>query len=187
MNLATKEHKEHKGGVMLALAAILLALCPSRVMADDFSAAFQSANKLYEENKFAEAASAYQKLVESGKASSALFFNLGNALFKAGQIGRAIVAYREAEQLAPRDPDVRANLQFARNQPNAASEPVATLARKTDDQRMDDAGKRNDLGVVDAAGRTAMEAGMETGDARLGCRVGRRSGAILPLPGGFAL
>ncbi|MCU0785893.1 MAG: SH3 domain-containing protein [Verrucomicrobia bacterium] len=37
-------------------------------------------------------------------------------MFKSAQIGRALVAYRQAEQLAPRDPDVRANLQFTRNQ-----------------------------------------------------------------------
>ena len=42
--------------------------------------------------------------------------NLGNAYFKSGQLGKAIAAYREAEQMSPRDPDVRANLRFARNQ-----------------------------------------------------------------------
>src|SRR5262249_54460599 len=48
--------------------------------------------------------------------SVAVYFNLGNAWFKSGQLGRAIAAYRQAERLNPRDPDVRANLQFARNQ-----------------------------------------------------------------------
>jgi tetratricopeptide (TPR) repeat protein len=80
------------------------------------AAAFDSANKLYEEGKFAEAASAYDTLAKSGQYSAALYFNLGNAFFKSGQIGRAIAAYRQAEQLTPRDPDLRANLQFARNQ-----------------------------------------------------------------------
>src|SRR5216684_4002582 len=82
-----------KAGVVFALVATFLALWPSQVIAEDLSSAFQSANKLYEENKFAEAASGYQKLTESGRASAALWFNLGNALFKSGQIGRAIVAY----------------------------------------------------------------------------------------------
>ena len=80
------------------------------------TSAFESANKLYEEGKFAEAAAAYQKLAQSGQVSAALYFNLGNALFKSSQNGRAIAAYRQAEQLNPRDPDLRANLQFARNQ-----------------------------------------------------------------------
>ncbi len=80
------------------------------------ASAFDSANKLYAEGKFAEAAAGYEKLLQAGKESEAIYFNLGNALFKAGKIGRAISAYQQAERLAPRDPDVRANLRFARNQ-----------------------------------------------------------------------
>jgi tetratricopeptide (TPR) repeat protein len=77
---------------------------------------FEGANKLYEEGKFAEAAAAYEKLAESGPVSAALYYNSGNAFFKSGQIGRAIAAYHQAEKITPRDPDIRANLQFARNQ-----------------------------------------------------------------------
>ncbi|TAK93389.1 MAG: tetratricopeptide repeat protein [Verrucomicrobia bacterium] len=77
---------------------------------------FDAANKLFAQNKFADAAAAYEKLTQAGSVSPALYFNLGNAYFKSGQIGRAIAAYRQAENLAPRDPDVRANLHFARNQ-----------------------------------------------------------------------
>jgi tetratricopeptide (TPR) repeat protein len=77
---------------------------------------FDAANKLYAQNKFTEAAAAYLKLIETGSVSPALYFNLGNAFFKSGQIGRAIAAYQQAAALTPRDPDVRANLQFARKQ-----------------------------------------------------------------------
>ena len=42
-------------------------------------------------------------------------FQLGNAHFKSGQLGRAIAAYRQAEELAPRDPDLRANVQFTQS------------------------------------------------------------------------
>jgi tetratricopeptide (TPR) repeat protein len=79
-----------------------------------FEADFDQANRLYEQGKFAEAAAAYEKMLQSGQASAALYFNLGNALFKSGQTGRAILNYRRADQLAPRDPDIRANLLFAR-------------------------------------------------------------------------
>ena len=77
---------------------------------------FETGNKLYEERKFGEAGAVYQQIVNSGQASPALYFNLGNAHFKSGKTGLAIIAYRRAEQLTPRDPDIRANLQFARNQ-----------------------------------------------------------------------
>ena len=100
---------------------ILLALClfiSGLARADDLSSAFDQANKLYEQGKFSEAAAAYEKLAAGGRVSPALYFNLGNALFKSGRIGRAIANYRLAEQLAPRDPDIRANLRFARNHVN---------------------------------------------------------------------
>lgn len=84
--------------------------------AETTAGAFDTANKLYEQGKFTEAAAAYEQILQRGQASAALYFNLGNTFFKAGQIGRAIAAYRQAEQLSPRDPDLRANLQFARNQ-----------------------------------------------------------------------
>ena len=100
---------------LLCLTSLLVALCPVNSHAAA-AAAFDSANRLYEEGKFANAASAYEKLAQSGETSAALYFNLGNALFKSGQIGRAIAAYRTGEQITPRDPDLRANLQFARNQ-----------------------------------------------------------------------
>jgi tetratricopeptide (TPR) repeat protein len=77
---------------------------------------FDAANKLYEQGKYSEAAAAYQKLIQSGSASAAVYYNLGNSFFKHGELGRAISAFRHAQQLSPRDPDVRANLQFARNQ-----------------------------------------------------------------------
>jgi tetratricopeptide (TPR) repeat protein len=97
-----------------ALAAVLL--CPSATWAALPLGEFENANKLYEHGKFAEAAALYTNLVQSGQVSSALYFNLGNAFFKAGQMGRAIGAYRQAEQMTPRDPDLGANLRFARNQ-----------------------------------------------------------------------
>ncbi len=84
--------------------------------AENAPASFDVANKLYEQGKYSEAAAAYQAVIDGGQRSVAVFFNLGNAYFKSGQTGRAIAAYRAAERLSPRDPDVRANLQFARQQ-----------------------------------------------------------------------
>jgi tetratricopeptide (TPR) repeat protein len=97
-------------------AAILIAVYARDVHAEVASTTFDAANNLYEQGKFLEAAGDYEKLARTGQTSEAVYFNLGNALFKAGQFGRAIAAYQQAERIAPRDPDVRANLQFARNQ-----------------------------------------------------------------------
>lgn len=98
----------------LFLCLALLLLAPAAFAADDLTAVFDRANALYEQGKFSDAAATYEKILQAGRASSALRFNLGNALFKSGQLGRAIVNYRLAQRLAPRDPDIQANLQFAR-------------------------------------------------------------------------
>lgn len=99
---------------------IFLLSCPAILSAAnssvDFTASFEAANKLYEQGKFSEAASAYKKLLSPDAVSPAVCFNLGNAFFRSGEIGRAIAAYRQAQALSPRDADLRASLQFARNQ-----------------------------------------------------------------------
>jgi tetratricopeptide (TPR) repeat protein len=100
----------------VALAIILLSSCTFRAHAQNPASAFEAANRLYDQGKYAEAASAFENLLHSTPATSSLYFDLGNSFFKAGQIGRAIAAYHEAERLSPRDPDLRANLRFARNQ-----------------------------------------------------------------------
>jgi tetratricopeptide (TPR) repeat protein len=78
------------------------------------SAEFDQANKLYEQGKFEEATIAYEALAAAGARTASVWFNLGNAAYKAGQLGRSIAAYRRAEQLTPRDAALRANLQFVR-------------------------------------------------------------------------
>ncbi|MGC3957834.1 MAG: tetratricopeptide repeat protein [Verrucomicrobiota bacterium] len=99
----------------LLLSLLLPLWATAQPGASSLDAQFDAANKLYAQNKFAEAATAYEQIITGGAVSPALYFNLGNAHFKAGQLGWAINAYRNAQELAPRDPDIRANLQFARN------------------------------------------------------------------------
>ncbi|MGO8698240.1 MAG: BatD family protein [Limisphaerales bacterium] len=89
--------------------------------AEDVSARFLQANKLYEEGKFSQAAAAYEGLLRGGHISPAVYFNAGDAWLKAGQMGRAIYDFRRAEELAPRDPDIRANLQIARDHAGAGN------------------------------------------------------------------
>jgi tetratricopeptide (TPR) repeat protein len=98
------------------LALVWFMLCGFTARGEAPANGFEAANKFYEQGLFTQAAAGYEALLQTGLASPAIYFNLGNACFKAGQIGRAIAAYHQAEQLSPRDPDLRANLQFARNQ-----------------------------------------------------------------------
>ncbi len=71
---------------------------------------FRAANALYDAGKFSEAIAAYEHIEPK---TAGLYFNLGNAFFRAGQVGQAVLNYERARLLAPRDPDVLANLKFA--------------------------------------------------------------------------
>jgi tetratricopeptide (TPR) repeat protein len=95
------------------LFALLFA---GNIFAADFNSDFSTANQFYAEGKFADAANFYEKILASGKTSPNLLFNYGNAEFKSGNLGKAIAAFRPAELLAPRDSEIRANLNFVRNQ-----------------------------------------------------------------------
>ncbi len=90
--------------------------CAGRLLAAEVAPDFSAANKFYAEGKFPEAAAAYEKILQTGAQSPALLFNAGNAEFKAGHLGQAIVSYRRAELISPRDAELRANLAFVRNQ-----------------------------------------------------------------------
>ena len=80
---------------------------------------FQKAGRAYDAGQFVEAATNYLALVAQGNRTPEVYFNLGNAEFRAGQDGAAVLAYRRAWQLAPRDADIAANLQFALEQTGA--------------------------------------------------------------------
>ncbi|MEW5802388.1 MAG: tetratricopeptide repeat protein [bacterium] len=74
---------------------------------------FYQANECYRKENYAEAASHYLELVRQGYRDPFLFYNLGNALFKKGNLGQAILFYEKARLLLPRDDDIRKNLAYA--------------------------------------------------------------------------
>jgi tetratricopeptide (TPR) repeat protein len=79
----------------------------------DPAAVFAQAAADYDQGRIADAIHAYEDLVADGYVAGALFYNLGNAYFKNGQPGPAILNYRRAQRLAPRNADLAANLRFA--------------------------------------------------------------------------
>ena len=105
--------------------ALGLLFAVSMLQADP--AAFEKANKLYNDDQYAEAAEAYLQISKNG-VSANLLFNLGNAYFKADQLGRSMAAYHRALQLAPRDSDIKMNLSFA--QQKALTKPIEPTLRQ---------------------------------------------------------
>ena len=75
---------------------------------------FAKANVAYTNNEFSSAIDLYDSLVELNYSSSALFYNLGNAYYKNGQLAPAILNYERAASLDPYDADIKNNLAIAR-------------------------------------------------------------------------
>ncbi len=80
---------------------------------------FEAANQAYDHGKFSEAKPGYEKLVEAGEWSANLFYNLGNADYRLGAAGRAMLDYERALALDPAHPEARANLAVLRKQTGA--------------------------------------------------------------------
>lgn len=84
--------------------------------------AFRKANSLTDDSESAgkyynQAILSYEKIIDQGGISnSKLFYNLANAYLLKGDLGRAILNYRNAESLDRSDADIQKNLTFARSQ-----------------------------------------------------------------------
>lgn len=77
--------------------------------------AFKAANQAYESGDIAAALQGYRALADQGYEGAALYFNMGNAYYKSGSRGNAVLWYERALRLAPRDADIRFNLSLARS------------------------------------------------------------------------
>jgi hypothetical protein len=64
-------------------------------------------------DEYRESAKVLESTLADGFRSGAVYYNLGNAYFRAGEYGRAILNYRKAKPYRPRDPYLAANLQQA--------------------------------------------------------------------------
>ena len=71
------------------------------------------ADSAYVQEDYEKAISIYNQLLETG-VSAPVYYNLGNAYYRKGDMAHAILAYERAYLLDPGDADIRFNLQLAR-------------------------------------------------------------------------
>ena len=103
--------------ILLAVLGFLPIVVVGSVSAQETSAGelMARANERYERGEYAEAAQQYGELVDRGYGEASVYYNLGNAYLESGDLGRAILSYLRARELAPRDSDIRTNLDLARD------------------------------------------------------------------------
>ena len=80
--------------------------------AQNNDALWSEGNTAYAEGRYTEAVAAYDSILRSGKQSAMLYYNLGNAYFKQGKIGLALVNLYRAERLAPDNEDIKYNIKI---------------------------------------------------------------------------
>jgi len=67
----------------------------------------------YERGDFPAAVQQYLRLLDAGRGSAAVYYNLGNSLYRTGQTGAAMLAWERARRRDPADAAIRDNLEFA--------------------------------------------------------------------------
>lgn len=75
---------------------------------------FADANAQYAEGNYAEAATQYEQILQE-QPTAEVYYNLGNAYFKQGELAQSILAYERALRLKPSFKDAKHNLQFAQS------------------------------------------------------------------------
>lgn len=107
--------------LILCALLFILPILPARGQANGL---FEKATEAYNAGEFQEAVSLYEKILSQKQHSAALYFNLGNAHYKLGEIAPSIYYYEKALLLSPNDAEIQSNLRFARNMTLDAIQPL---------------------------------------------------------------
>ncbi len=75
---------------------------------------FSDAVAAYKAGNYQLAIEKYDSVLKSGQTSPDIYYNLGNAYYKQGKLGFAILNYERGIRLAPGDDDIAFNLKLAR-------------------------------------------------------------------------
>lgn len=89
----------------------------------DASTLFAAAASAYDAGDYGTAITSFRQILATGLENGHVYYDLGNAYLRNGELGRAIASYRRAETYRPRGQDVRANLDFARKSTKDALTP----------------------------------------------------------------
>ena len=98
---------------LVAVLIVLAGLGAGAAAPETPRSIFARGNTSYADGDFAEAAAQYRRVLADGLESGPLYYNLGNAYLRAGDVGRAVLNYERARRLMPGDADLEANLRFA--------------------------------------------------------------------------
>ena len=99
-----------------AVIALLLMIMPFAAQAAESypDSLWRAGVEAYTSGDYESALQNWEDVRATGLMSKELYYNLGNAYFKNGEIAPAILWYERAQRLDPSDADVKYNLEYAR-------------------------------------------------------------------------
>lgn len=95
--------------ILIILITLMISISLHANVADSLA----SGNEAYQAEKYEQAIKAYQSIIDQNMESVEVYFNLGNAYYKSGDLANAILFYERAKLLAPNDEDIQFNLDLA--------------------------------------------------------------------------
>lgn len=101
--------------VLLSVVGIWATFDGAMAAGESIREAFAEGNADYEAGRYDEAIERFEALVAAGVVNGHLHYNLGNAYYRNGELGRAVLNYERALRLNPRDRDARENLALVRS------------------------------------------------------------------------
>jgi len=99
--------------VCVSLISSNVCYCDQEVLTDQ-EEAVKTAYEMYTKGEYDQAIEIYEALIAKGITNEHIEYNLGNALYRDGQLGRAILHYRRGLYIAPISPDLTYNIRMAR-------------------------------------------------------------------------
>jgi tetratricopeptide (TPR) repeat protein len=85
------------------------------------------ASTAFAQGEYEKAAQAYLEELSDGQNNSDVYYNLGNALYRSEEVGRALLAWRISQQLSPRRGDAHANILHVQQGLDGSIEAPSTL------------------------------------------------------------
>ncbi len=109
----------------------LLFFVPTVLSANGTTALFNMANKQYEQGNYDSTVVLLDSILSMNFESAKLYYNLGNAWYKKGEVPKAILYYEKAKKLEPNNADINYNLALTNTQIADKIEPVPEFFLKT--------------------------------------------------------
>lgn len=112
---SSMKKKPSSGAGAAVMALLLLVPFGAAQAAESYpDSLWRSGVEAYTAGDYASALKDFEDVRETGLMSKELYYNLGNAYLRSGEIAQAILWYERACRLDPSDADIRYNLEYAR-------------------------------------------------------------------------